>query len=379
MAIDAGILVTMVGDKTLQLDGRFGQVLDRKGDILDQARRAHGACTAHAGEDTRTNRPILAIDGRVGSELDRNIGLEARQAVGDGVDAVLQVLGGDGFGLGEDGGEVVVITWLHTLDETGIHIPLVLQKDRVIDRCQRQVVEHLGTLDHQVLLTHGDVGIAGFQLLERHYSLAALTHREEIKHRTGLARVVVECAHRHPADKRQGALAAHHTVGDDVKRVIIGDERPQIQSRHVLDAVFLADAVSQRLVGPDAVAQGLNLGNKVRMGLLERLTARLVTRVEHSAVRKHQAGRQEHAVTIGMSAAIHARGIVGDYAAHHGRADTGGIGRKDTPKGFQDLVDPSAHNARLQGDAGSIFTNTIFLPVLACHNKDAVAHTLSRQ
>ena len=37
MAVDAGILVTVVGDETLQFDGRLGQVIDSKGDVLDEA------------------------------------------------------------------------------------------------------------------------------------------------------------------------------------------------------------------------------------------------------------------------------------------------------------------------------------------------------
>ena len=97
-------------------------------------------------------------------------------------------------------------------------------------------------------------------------------------------------AHRHLADKRQRTLAAHHAVSDDVKRVIVGDKGTQVQARHVLDAVFLADAVGKRLVGTDAVTQGLYLGKEVGMALAECLAARRVARVKHGTVGQHQTG-----------------------------------------------------------------------------------------
>ena len=64
---------------------------------------------------------------------------------------------GHGLRLGQNGCEIVVITWLDTFNLAGIHIFLVLQIDGIIDRSQRQVIEHLGTLDHKVLGTHLDV------------------------------------------------------------------------------------------------------------------------------------------------------------------------------------------------------------------------------
>ena len=273
----------------------------------------------------------------------------------------------------------MVIAWLHALDFAGVHVLLVLQIDGVVDRCQRQVVEHLGTLHHQVLLAHGDVFVARLELLEGNHCLATLPHGVEVEHGRGLARVVVQRAHRYLADEGQRALAAHHAVGDDVKRVVIGDQGPQVQARHVLDAVFLADAVGQRLVGADAVAQGFNLGDEVGMALPEGLAAGRIARVEHGAVGQHQARRDEHAVAVGVCAAVHARGVVGDDAAHHGRADAGGVGREHAPQRFQDLVHPCPHEAGLQGDALGVSGHAVVLPILARHDEDAVAHALPRQ
>ena len=136
VAIDTGVRIAVVGNETLQFDGRLGQVLDGKGDVFDEARGAHGTCTAHAGEDARSDSPILSIDGRVGGKGYRDIGLELRQALGNGVNAMLQVLGRHGLSLGEDSSEVMVITRFHTLNLTSINVLLVLQIDRIIYRSQ---------------------------------------------------------------------------------------------------------------------------------------------------------------------------------------------------------------------------------------------------
>ena len=272
----------------------------------------------------------------------------------------------------------MIVTWLHTLDLTGIHVLLVLEIDWVIDRSEREIVKHLGALDHQVFLTHGDVGFAGLQLLESNYRLATLLHCKEVKHRRSLAGIVVQRAHRHLADKGQRALAAHYTVGDDVKRVIVGDKGSQVQTRHILDAVFLADAVGKRLIGTDAVTQCLNFGEKVGMALFEGFTTHCVACVKHGAIGQHQASGDEHAVTVGMRAAVHARSVVGNDTAHHRRAYAGRIGREHAAQGFQNLVDLCPNNTGLQGNAAGVFGDTVVLPVFTRDNQDAVAHALTR-
>ena len=80
-----------------------------------------------------------------------------------------------------------------------------------------------------------------------------------------------------------------------------------------------------------------------------------------------------------MCAAVHARGIVGNDAAHHCRADAGRIRRENTSQRFQDLVDPRAYDTRLQGNAIGIRGDCIVFPVFARHDEDAVAHALPRQ
>ena len=113
---------------------------------------------------------------------------------------------GDALGLGEDGREVVVVAGISSSHLAGIHILLILQIDRIIDRAERLVVEHLSRLDDQILSTIGQIFLASLHFLHRHHSLAALLHRMEIDHRGGLVRVVLQRLHRHLGKEGEGTL-----------------------------------------------------------------------------------------------------------------------------------------------------------------------------
>ena len=54
-------------------------------------------------------------------------------------------------------------------------------------------------------------------------------------------------------------------MGNDVERVVVSNQRTQIQSRDVLNTIFGTYAFSQFLISTDLVAQGLNLGDELRM------------------------------------------------------------------------------------------------------------------
>ena len=136
VTVDAGILVAVIGNEFLQLDGGFGQVLDSKGDVLDETRGAHGARTAHAGEDARADGPVLAIDSRVFRELCRDIQAELSQTLLDFLYLFQQLLVGHTLGLCEYRRQVVIVARLHTLNLAGIHIFLILQEDGVANGFQ---------------------------------------------------------------------------------------------------------------------------------------------------------------------------------------------------------------------------------------------------
>ena len=65
MTIDTSVAVTVIGDKLLQLHRCLRQTLYREGHILNETRRAYGACTADRREDTRADSPVFAIHLRV--------------------------------------------------------------------------------------------------------------------------------------------------------------------------------------------------------------------------------------------------------------------------------------------------------------------------
>ena len=238
-----------------------------------------------------------------------------------------------GARLGEHGRQIVVVAGRDPRNLTRIDIFLVLQINRVVNGGKRQIVEHLGTFDGLPLGTHLKVRLVRLQLLHLHDSVAGIYHAMEIDHGRGVERIKMERAHRHFGEEGQCAFGADDGVGDDVKGIIVGNKRPDVESRHVLDGVFSADAVGKRLVGPDLVAQGLNAPDEVGMGLAELLTAVPVASVQHRAVGKDDAYRLQHVVGVGVYAAAHAGGIVDDDAADHRTVDGGGVWGEKPPHG----------------------------------------------
>ena len=182
MTVDAGVAVAVVGNEFLQFHGCLGQVVDVEGHILNEAGRAHGTRAAHPREDAGADGPILAVDFRVLGEHAGAVEMEGVERLGDAVYLAEQFLVGRGLGLGEDGRQVVIVAGLHALNLTGIHVLAILQVDGIVNGRERLVVQHLGTLHHQVLAAHLHVLLSGLQLLHLHHSFAALAHRVEVVH-----------------------------------------------------------------------------------------------------------------------------------------------------------------------------------------------------
>ena len=306
MAIDTGITVTMIGNHLLKFDGSLRQRLDGEGHILDETRGAHRTRTTHTGEDARTDGPVLAVDLRILCELRRDIQTELSQTRLDLLDLLKELLVGDALGLCEYRRQVVIVARLHTFYLACIHIFLILQEHGIVDTVKRHVVEHLSRLHHQVLGTHLQILVASLQLLHGHHSLTTLFHREEVDHRRSLELVVVERLHRHLREEGQRTLAAHHRMGYDIKGIIVGNERTEVKTRHILDAVFPGDAIGQFLVGSYLIAQVLNLLEELRMTLAESLTTLFVACIQDCSIRQDNSGRNHHTVAIGMDTTVHA-------------------------------------------------------------------------
>ena len=108
-------------------------------------------------------------------------------------------------------------------------------------------------------------------------------------------------------------------------------------------------------------------------------TGDVVACVQHGSVRQHDAGGDEHFVTVGMGAAVHARSVVHDDAAHHGRFHRGGVGGELASVRRENLVYPLTDDARLQRNLFVVGGDAVLLPMLAGYYQDGVANGLSGQ
>ena len=247
---------------------------------------------------------------------------------------------GDGLRLGEHRREIVIVARLHTRHLSCIDILFILKIDGIVDRCKREIVEHLGRLHHQVFLAHTNVLGRCLQFLHGHHGLAALLHGVEINHSRSLVLVVVERLHGDLGQESQRSLRAYYRMGNDIERIVVGNQRTEIQSCHILDGILFTDSLGKRLVGPHTVAQVLDFADEFRMRLAERFLALLVASVEHSSIGKDDTSRDEHAVAVGMHAAVHSRSVVTHNAANHSRANRSGIGREHPAERSKNLVHP---------------------------------------
>ena len=95
-------------------------------------------------------------------------------------------------------------------------------------------------------------------------------------------------------------------MGNDVEGVIVDHKRTQIQPCDIFDTILSEDSFNQFFISSHLVAQRLYPFHELGMGGFERLTALLGTCIENGTVGEDDAGRNEHAVAVGMHATIHA-------------------------------------------------------------------------
>ena len=123
-------------------------------------------------------------------------------------------------------------------------------------------------------------------------------------------------------------------MGNDVERVVIGCQWPQIQSGNILNTVFLFDTVGQCFVASYIVAQLFNVAYKIGMGLTKLLFAFFIACIEQGPIGQNDTGRAQHAVGVGMYSAVHSRTIVAYNASYHGTVYRCRVGRKHTAEWF---------------------------------------------
>ena len=132
VAIDTGIAISVIGNQFLQFHGSFGQRFDGEGNVLDQTRGAYRTSTSHTGEDTASDSPVFAIDGRILGKHRWDIESELSQTGLDLLYLLQQLLVGNALCLCQYRRQVVIVAWFHTFYLTCIHIFLILQEDGII-------------------------------------------------------------------------------------------------------------------------------------------------------------------------------------------------------------------------------------------------------
>ena len=165
MPVNTPLIVAMIVYNLLHLYGGFGQVFYREGNVFYQATGACGAHSANRWKNTGTHCPVFSIHFGVVGERKGLVKAERFQRICDGADVVSKLLLRHGLGLCKYGSEVVIIAGGNSFNPSRINILLVLQENRVVNRCQRQVIEHLCTLNHEVFGAHFEILCRCFQLL----------------------------------------------------------------------------------------------------------------------------------------------------------------------------------------------------------------------
>ncbi len=174
----------------------------------------------------------------------------------------------------------------------------------IVYRPERFTVEKFACL-HRSALTHC------------HYSTACFGHIIEVYHcRCGI-RLLELGVESHFAYKRECAFAAHHTVCDDVERVVEKDERQYVETRNVLYGIFVLYELCQFRILAHFVADCLYFVEQGAVLVGERFARCFVGSVEHSAVGKNNANVAEYAVAVGVRSALHARCVICYNTANH--------------------------------------------------------------
>ena len=110
-------------------------------------------------------------------------------------------------------------------------------------------------------------------------------------------------------------------MSHDFERVVVCNEWPEIQTRHIFDTVFIADTLSELLIGSDPVSEVLNPTNHLRVRAPEGCLTGFVSGINQCAVRQNDSRADKHSVAVCVHTTIHARCVVADDTAHHRTSD----------------------------------------------------------
>ena len=345
VSIDAGAGVAVPVQQGGKVRRRRRQVFALESDVLDEAGRPFFAQPAHGGEDARADGPHRRNFLRVGGEVDFHA--ERLQRLFDFRFLPVERRLVRGLRLRQHGGQA----------------GLVFAQMRILHAGQRTVVQEFRRRH--------------FQVPDGAHGLRRGDDVVEIDHRTGFERCDGQGLHPHLGEEGQRAFRPHQQMRHDLEGVLVGNQRPQVQAGDVLDAVFALDALAQRLVGEDFVAQFGDRLQHLGMRSAERRSRGFIAGIQHRTVGEHHPGADEQFVGIGVRAATHSGSIVADDAADHAAADRRGVGTEAPAETRKQAVYPCTDKPRLQADRLIFRMIGPFLPFLSSDEQDAVRHRLS--
>ena len=94
-------------------------------------------------------------------------------------------------------------------------------------------------------------------------------------------------------------------MGNNVERIIVGNERTEVETCYILNIILGTYARGQFLVSAHPIPQCLNFCQKLRMRFPETLAALLRASIKDSTIGKNNTSRYHHTVAVGMNTTVH--------------------------------------------------------------------------
>ena len=132
--------------------------------------------------------------------------------------------------------------------------------------------------------------------------------------------------------------------------IVVINERINGKAGGVLDRIFPADTGGKLLVCPHPISNYFYLFDKAGPEFAEIISASGIPSIQQVAVGKDNPSRINGLIGIFMGAAVHARSIINDDAAHHSRVDGGRVRSELASVRGENAVDLCADNSLVAGE-----------------------------
>ena len=221
------------------------------------------------------------------------------------------------------------------------------------------------------------VGVRG-RAQRRHRAATGLQRVEQQQSRS-FVRMFHHAVEGDFADKAQRALGADQHMAEHVHRIVEIQQGVDAVAGGVLQPVFAAHALGQRLVGAQFGGQAGQAGQQRGVGLAKSRHAGGVAGVQHGAVQQQQTHRRQGVITVVAGAATHAAGVVGGNAADLGAVDRRRVRADLAAVRRQQGVGVAAYHRRPQPDARAPVQHLAVVEAVAQQDQHRIADRLAGQ